>query len=348
MVIRPPQFYGRALRAAHWVARRWRYRHQFRGLRRVVTRATAALVGTDAAYRVRKISSGRVSKPATGVTQQHDARVQYKRKSMPRRKKSKWIKFTKRVRAVVEKSVGTQSFLFNDTTIVGSESSSNQAVFSCMMYGGSLANEQVNNRGYSDINKIMNIVSPTGPANPTSVSDLARTGKLQFVSAVLDITVKNTASDVLELDMYEVYFRGHKDIGQSLGRTIEDAYQGILNAQTEKGGSPMSVLSRGWTPFNCGAAVTQMGAKIYKKTKFFIGSGQVITHQKRDPKSHYIGYNQAVWQKDCWAKGYSYLVFFIGKATPGSATPVSYVVGNTRSYNAKMYQFSGNTDQIVT
>lgn len=316
-------------------------------MRRVVTRAAAALIGTDAAYRTRLISSGRKTSPASGVTQQHDARVQYKKKSMPRRKKSKWIKFAKRVRAVTEKSVGTQSFLFNDTTDVVGDGT-NQAVFSCMIYGGSLANEQVNNRGYSDINKIMNIVSPTGPANPTSVSDLARTGKLQFVSAVLDITVKNLASDVLELDMYEVYFRGHKDIGQSLGRTIEDAYQGILNAQTEKGGNPMAVLSRGWTPFQCGAGVTQMGAKIYKKTKFFIGSGQVITHQKRDPKSHYIGYNQAVWQKDCWAKPYSYLVFFIGKATPGSATPVRYIVGNTRSYNAKMYQFSGNTDQIVS
>lgn len=281
-----------------------------------------------------------------GVTQQHDTSVQYRKRNQPRRKKSKWVKFVKKVKAVTEKGVGTQNFLFNDTTTV-TASGGNQAVTSMMLYGGSLSSEVVNTRGYSDINKIMNIVSPTA-GNSANVSDLARTGNLQFVSGVLDLTIKNTSADILELDMYEIYFKGTRDLGQNLGRTIEDCYQAVLDSQTAKGGlGPQIVTSRGWTPFNCGAASPQLGLKIYKKTKFFIGGGQVITHQKRDPKSHWIGYNQSVWQKDVWAKKFSYLCMFVGKSTPGGTGECSYVVGCTRSYNAKMYQFSGDTDQLV-
>lgn len=340
--IPPNRFYGAMYRGLAWAARRQHYGRQFRPLRRVVTTGASALIASDAAYRAtRKYSK----KSPDGVTQQHDARVQYRRKRMPRRRKSKWVKFVKKVKAVTEKGVGTQNFLFNDTTnaVAGVGS---QAVTSVMLYGGSLATEIVNTRGYSDINKIMNIVSPTAGI-PTSVSDLSRTGSLQFTSAVMDVTIKNLGADILELDMYEIYFKGNKDLGQSLGRTIEDCYQGVLNSQVEKGGTAQAVTSRGWTPFNCGSGSGQMGLKIYKKTKFFIGSQQVITHQKRDPKSHYIGYNQAVWQKDVWAKKFSYLTFFIGKATPGSESGPSYAVGCTRSYNGKIYQFSANTDQIV-
>lgn len=307
----------------------------------------AALLAARGAYNMYQRYRGSGTRSTGGgVTQQHDTRTQYRKRSQPKYKKRKWVKFIKKVKAVTEKGVGTQNFLFNDTHNVSAGVGS-QAVTSVMLYGGSLSTEIVNTRGYSDINKIMNIVSPS-VGIPLYVSDLPRTGNLQFTSAVLDLTIKNLGTDILELDMYEIYFKGNKDLGQSLGRSIEDCYQGILDSQPNKGGTPQAVTSRGWTPFNCGAASGQMGLKIYKKTKFFIGSNQVITHQKRDPKAHWIGYNQAVWQKDVWAKKYSYLTFFIGKATPGSEAGPSYAVGCTRSYNGKIYQFSGDTDQIVT
>lgn len=184
----------------------------------------AALLAARGAYNMyqRYRGSGTTRRTGGGVTQQHDTRTQYTKRSQPKYKKRKWVKFIKKVKAVTEKGVGTQNFLFNDThnAVAGVGS---QAVTSVMIYGGSLATEIVNTRGYSDINKIMNIVSPTSGL-PTSVSDLARTGNLQFTSAVLDLTIKNLGTDILELDMYEIYFKGNKDLGQSLGRSIEDCY----------------------------------------------------------------------------------------------------------------------------
>lgn len=311
-----------------------------------IGRAVSAAVNVARAVsRIRTVTQGEDQGSNGGVTQQHDKRVQYRKKRYPKQRKRKWVKFVKKVKAVTEKGTGTQNFLFNDThtstAVVGS-----QAVTSLMMYGGSKADETVNTRGYSDINKIMNIVSPT-PGVISNVSDLSRTGNLQFISAVLDVTITNVTGTILELDMYEIYFKGNKDLGSN-GRTIEDCYQYLLDSQIKKGGGDTSCTSRGWTPFNCGAGASQCGFKIYKKTKFHIGAGQVITHQKRDPRSHWIGYNQAAWQKDIWGKKFSYGLLFIGKTVPGYDNAPTYVLGCTRSYNGKIYQFSGNTDQTVS
>lgn len=290
-----------------------------------------------------------------GVTQQHDYATIYKKKSQPSGKRRKWIKFAKRVKAVTDKAIGTQNFLFNDS-VTSAASAANQGVTSVLLYGGSLSNETTNTRGYSDINKVLDLLSPTADGDGTSpnVHLASRNGSAAFTSAVLDMTITNTGTTTIELDMYEIRFRGNKDIGQNGGRTMEDVYQAVLNSQAMTsaagitGVNPQAITNRGWTPFNAGQTASQFGFKVMNKKKFFIGSNSCITQQLRDPKTRYVGYNQAKYQKDNWAKKYTVGYLFIHKTITGLEANSAIAIGSSRSYNVKVYQSSSNRDQTIT
>lgn len=273
-----------------------------------------------------------------GVTTQRDAVLQYRRRAMPYRKKRKWISFVKKVHAVAQKEEGTKAIIRNNTITCSWDNSTQFAC--CATLYGLRGTDDAFNIGNADISTILG----------ADVTTDSQWENVRFTSAVLDITLTNTGTNRLEIDIYEIGFVG-KQSGPSLGTDLAAALTSIT--QPGIGYATVSAATRGFTPFEASAFCSK-GYRIYKKTKYFIPPNEILTYQIRDPKNHHIP------GADVWSTGTNtqsqlrYVtknLFIIGKSVPGSTFGGAgdqniYNVGITRTYKYK--EIGDNRDELGT
>lgn len=240
----------------------------------------------------RRVRPRTALRSGVGVTVQHDKQSVYRKKSMPRKLKRRFRKFTRKVHAVAEKDLGTRTVVYNTLCQHSSQDNNADSVTSISLYG-----QKSSSNLHNDLNGIMqleNRLDPTAAAGAT----VDRMSKYLFQSAVLDLTFRNAstvrlgdvqvpASEAIqELDIYEIYCS--KDFATS-GTNYNDlggAIDNEINQEKVLGGSGTNIrlVRRGVCPFDCPTALSRLGIKILKKTKYFIPQGSCITYQVRDPK----------------------------------------------------------------
>lgn len=265
-----------------------------------------------------------------GVTTQKDVRTTYRRKRMPRRKRKRWVKFVKKVHAATDSAIATRSVIFNNTLQIGG-TDANQTTGVISLYGwrGSVATDAV---GTADVRTI---TQRDGDVDEQSE-------KWRFTSGVLDCTASNIGGAPLEVDVYEVIKTGK---GRTTNGNLNLEYTSALTQTSVPpagaGGSLSSptILTRGWTPFNCSLASAK-GLKVIKKTKYFLPEGETFTYQIRDPKNHWVGgedINDASGNEFA-RNGMTRMLFIIAKSVVGTtAETFELLVGCTRSYHYKIY-----------
>lgn len=239
-----------------------------------------------------------------GVTQEHDRQTIYRRRRMPRRKRRRWVRFVRKVKAVDERQLGKNTVLINTKLTRQSGTSAGQVITGFNLYGGgSVDANKVHLGDMGEIGRrILNLSSDQTWVKGESVGELT---KVKFTSAVLDLTIRNVSEKdsaldsnaVLEIDIYEMYskkrFAGPSSSGEynpeswyNLFRYDLNKEVGLYDRVSIGAANEISPEDRGATPFEFGGAIKQYGIKIAKKTKIYLRPGSVFTYQARDPKSH--------------------------------------------------------------
>lgn len=212
------------------------------------------------------------------VTAQYDTTMQYRKKKMPRRKKRAWIKFSRKVNAVISKAHGTKTAVFNGTCYRQIGAGVNQqGIMGCFLYGKSGVWNQgggIAEVGLRDLYEMMK-----------DRSDDNR--KFMYSSAVLDLTAKNVGTANLEVDLYFVSF------GEDLSEKGECFQEAVIAAENETTTinvqyTGLQLQQRGVTLFDLPVLTKALKMKIWNKRKYFLPVGQTFTYQYRDPKSHFI------------------------------------------------------------
>lgn len=268
------------------------------------------------------------------MTNQYDVKTIYKRKSMPYRKKKRWIRTIRTNRALQMKSLATRSVVRNSTIIAdynpGLEDA--QAFSVAALYGYNGTDVLNNEVGMSDIQNITQ--------NDGDINDQA--DKFVFASACLDLTFNNVGTNKLEVDVYTVYCNGRQHGANFSGD------QSYVNANTPTigGGASLELNDRGATPFSF-PGMSSLGHRVMKKVKHFVGAGEVFTHQVRDPRNVWINNYElqrftpgTVFAK----KGLTKYLLFIVKRVPGSEGNIQYRIGCTRSYSYKVLKENKTQD----
>lgn len=216
-----------------------------------------------------------------GITGQHDRQVQYKKRRMPKYKRRRWVNFVKRVTAATQNRKGTRTFVFNRTTEVTAAAATVQTVVSCMLYGrnGVNVSNTVNaEHGMSDLFDIF---------NNASYSDST---KIQLMSGLCDITMTNTGTTGIEMDIYEVYFR-------KSNTAYDNNYNAIVQAQAETvtlgAANSLEITDRGVQLFDIPQFMRNTGCTIFKKVKVFIPVNGTTTYQIKSNKNWFIDRTQA-------------------------------------------------------
>lgn len=267
---------------------------------------------------------------------------------MPRGKRRRWRRFVKRVNAVDERELGSQTVVFNNSISVETTNPDNQLLENVALYPQTSTNAWLN-----DLNNISGYFN-AGPAVTAGSDDYVNaTTKVMFHSGVLDVTVRNTSKDntgapldiPLEVDVYEISVRhGEDDSVLTSATELKDYFDQGAADTLDIGGTvaaiPMEIIKRGVTPWDLPAALSSYKIKIWKKTKYFIGLGQTFTYQMRDPKRHVTTIGKMARGTTCNHKGLTKWIFFIGKAVPGIGVGSNVIprlnFGVTRKYLMKV------------
>lgn len=262
------------------------------------------------------------STSAVGVTRNHDYKVQYSKKSMPRWKKKRWVNFSKKVNAVLVSKLGTRTQIFNKQISL-TNTTGNQAYTGLILYGKNGQNGS-ECAGMSDLRDIVN------------VGGYSNGEMLMFKSAILDITFATPidATAAIEMDIYDVAFRG-----QTLQGNIRVDVQAAESATPTLGtAGSLSMTNRGAGLFDFPIFLSNTKCKIFKKTKVFLPPGNTSTYQIRDPKNRnvyvddlteYAAAGLGGWIQPGWSRG----VFVVFKPTAGSqATTQTLNIGVTTKY----------------
>lgn len=275
--------------------------------------------------------------PSAGITQQHDSRMVYRRKKMPYRKKRQWVKFSRKVNAVITKNIGANVNIFNSSiSSISGTTAFPQGYQFHVLYGkrGSVGSS-ITDSGVDDIFQTAR--------RGLVVNDAA---KYQFTSAVLDYTGTNISTVTMEVDIYHVVF--WKEAGYLSPEAALIAAQNATptNSATP---APMTLQQRGVTPFDIPVFIRSIGLKILKKIKYFVAPGNAITYQIRDSRNRMIaGTEISDNNPDFVQPGWTQGILIIHRPIPGYpviADP-GYVLssGVTRKYSMKILQDNANVD----
>lgn len=261
------------------------------------------------------------------TTGQHDIARQYNRKKMPKRKKKAWVKFSKKVGAVLNKQLNSRLVLLNDYNRV---------------------NTLVDTQGIAGI-ELNGVESAT---NTFGNNDLARIAtadalwtvatNIRIESCCLDITVTNVNTIAAEIDVYEYYYR--KD------NTAADlaTWMTSLLTTSPNVGTGLTIGTVGLTPFQ----VPGLGlwVRFTKKTKFFVAAGGTMTYQKRTARNYMFKTQEFIAGTNLHKRGLTQGLLFVQKGIPtatNGAGTTDLAYGATRTYNYKLLQTAQSVDGKV-
>lgn len=317
-------------------------------------------------FKRRKMTHGRRRKGISsgrGLTFEHDRQFMYRKKRMPRRKKRRWLRFGRKVRAVADGTLGTRTVLFNSQKQYTLSSANQQLSKNFTLYGWS--SNDTNQPWHNDIAYIMNLENTGNPTAAAGVTQ-GKDTKVLFKSGVLDLTIRNTsyqtdtpstivAEATAEVDLYEWVMGREAEldgVNIGTGTTVfkTNDYAQTEYAITDNNAVPSTTIvdleNRGATPFDCTAPLGDFRIKILKKTKFFIRGGQTITYQIRDPKNRTLD-RKDLKQTTVGQGGFNLPrvtrnILLVGKLVPGftlgagSNMTLSMDAGVTRKYSYKV------------
>jgi len=205
------------------------------------------------------------------------------RRKCQQRREKKWVQFVKQVEHVQDSKRGTLTQVFNDQASTGVISPlTAQGWCTATLYGGA----GTATSAHVGVGDVSTIVSTMGSQGTYNVGNGTR---FNFFSAVMDLTIKNPASEwlgdqTMEVDVYDlVYWRGDSPDWGNPGLALVTTDTLALGT-----GSVTSLTQRGVTPFDVPMFIRNMRCNILKKTKYLIPQNGNVTYQIRLPRNFSI------------------------------------------------------------
>ncbi|AXH73659.1 MAG: capsid protein [Cressdnaviricota sp.] len=338
------------------------------GRNRVPARQSTAIRQRNARSRTFTRTRTRINRGSsgTGVTEQYDRKLIYRKRSMPRFKRKRWKRFKNKVNAVAEKELGAQTVVFNRQASYSNQNPTFHVVSSFYLYGGKSTETFANDLAY--ISSLGNAGAPTVADGVTSY----KATKYLFHSGVLDITIQNRSyvntgtliSPVktygneckMELDIYELaipWFATTNAVNfATIEALLDDAKTQQETIKDNNAGPSVdetSIFRRGCTPWDLSYSLSRYQIKILKKTKFMLNVNETVTYQSRDPKRHSMMKQHLNTIAGFTVPRMTRIILVMGKLVPG-ASPLgpntneyteSYTVGATRKY---LFKYEGEND----
>lgn len=330
---------------------------------------SAARAGLSAGRRVKQIyrayrsytDSGRRKRMRTSapLTAQHDFRVTYSKRRMPKRKKRAYVRAVKRFRTMNMKA--TPSRIFQYVTVNEYFSNINYS-----RYFGAFMGLYAQNNYDNSLKKVADNIT-----NGSNANEKMRAGGFRLDHQGLRVVVRNTDSETIDLDVYQVVcIRDIPTAVWALGLGIESMHAALKSTMRQAQGMDLEVSTAGVgiasIQQNAGTSSTTQVVgdclwnaptflrywKVVKQFKIQLPGGNSTQFDMRSTKNKYIRYNelQNTANGELAAKAYltqGYIFNINGRASIVGGVPsfsdVSCVVEQYVRYNCKAVAGSSPT-----
>ena len=240
--------------------------------------ATGSLIynsGKKAApYLAAGISGAFGSRRQTGTREsavnsyQHDVQNRYRYKRMPKRRRKRWVKFTKQVNHVSLQMQPLQ--VYTAKTVQNLSVAANQQSYTGFILGGTTfsGNDEI----FQCFKDAYNIVLGSVPPY-----------RLYFKSMCLDVQMSNTGVNPCVIDLYRL--RSRQDYSSAASLATEYTAS-ISELQTTTGGRTYSATDPAGTPFDVPNFLSYW--KVLHKREIIIAPGNITTVQMRKPTNRHV------------------------------------------------------------
>lgn len=243
--------------------------------------AGGSAIAQNAFQMYRKYRTGQKKKTKSAnfsMTTQHDSRLVYKKRRMPRRKRRVWRSF-KRKAQYVSNTQNPRNTIVKTNYITGSCSVNQQMVVTLSLYPGYNASD----------NALDDIRDCQALANQTFSDGQAQTTNQFFRSGFMEATIVNTKATTVYMDAYWCYAK--KDSIITPQTILSNGFKSTTQAADGDNlptavGSAVTENTLGITPFQSSEFCQHFS--IWKKTRYILGQGQTVQLEWRDPKNRFL------------------------------------------------------------
>lgn len=288
---------------------------------------------------------GKSSAPAP-ITAESDWRGVYRRKPFPRRRRRSWVRFVRKTKAVIAKSLAP-SFLVRLRQVRAQSASGKQAriVNHTVLGSASLFSESSNDL-FRIHERLENLKS-----QPATGSTIGEFSPDRFIVSgwMCETQLVNQGTTTVYVDCY--YWRSKRDWteigdGEFGGSNVDSLLTNLLANQKTNiplGGSSLQPDDYGVTPFQSGTFSKYV--QIYKKTRIKLGVGATAQLETRSGRNHYINWLYA--QNATFLRGKTEGIYMICYGIPTNSDQTSAPVdvrGTTNvNYTYRIVQTSTET-----
>lgn len=306
------------------------------------------------ATRTRKGRNG--SQP---LTYDNDFKTDYRYRRMPRRRRRRWRRFSRKVNAVVLRSQQGLKKVINHANTVVTTTAGSSGFAGSLLYS---ADGSVNFNS-ADIGQIFRGHLGSGVFNDENNLAVTQASQkvLHFESAQLEITMRNTGLTTAIVEVYRVVCRRqHAQTTTDAGNTITGIYQlgfvkqgQIFDIETSLtvGTGIETATEIGTTPFQSKRFCQTF--KIYSRKKFQIAAGNTVSFILKDPR------NRKLTAENCRSQlffpkhthGYFFQVYGVPNIVAGvpvSADIAQVLISETRKYQYRTPVYSADESAHLT
>lgn len=251
-----------------------------RVLRYVATAASA--FGAQTARRAISNLSQRLANRAVGsknaqrdiypgvISTQHDVSMRYRRKRMPRRKRKRWVRFTRKVQHSIMQMQPLQSYTIDYPGAFKTIAVNTQVTDGQMIGGVSATNN----------NELLNIFR-RAYGSTLSLSGIDKY-KIFLKSMCCDFQLNNSGSSSIIVDVYHLICRTN----DWAGNRIDVQYTNAFAESSAGSGGTVDSTNPATTPFQNATFCSLW--KVLSKKEILLGAGQISTFQVRVPYNKYF------------------------------------------------------------
>lgn len=249
---------------------------------------------------------------------------------MPKRRKRRWIKFTRRVKSVQEKQVAPQYHVIRRAGQATSGPAGQNFSSLFTILGGAGQSVATPNPETDDILDMA--THATSMAGTTGLVGSGVTGiRLHISGWMAEVMINNNGSNTIYLDCY--YWRTKKDVPKdldNLDKVFARGFAQLAVPATAPVTTALSATQYGVTPFQC--PLFSQCFQVYKKTRIKLGGGGTAQLELRSGKNYYRKMSYDI--NFAYLRGVTEGIVFFQYGTPSLTSPVT--TGTDVSYSVNV------------
>lgn len=252
------------------------------------------------------------------ITGESDYRGLYRRKSMPARRRRRWVKFVRKVRSVVDRGLGPN---FNVRVTNGTLAcpANGQGMSMLHTVCGSAGSDPHTNDLKFLANLMVTFYPQTGPGPVASPNNYT----LRYIVSgyMVETMITNLETYPVFVDMY--YWRSKKDVPVAIGDIVSVWGNSLIDLRQNQVVSAtvdsLTMDDYGVTPFQG----TQFAKtiRVYKKTRVKLAGGSCTQVETRAARDIVVNYGYA--EHYSMLRGITNGILFVGYGTPDAASAIA-------------------------